>query len=307
MAKKPVAKKTSWATYVAPAALLALGVWAYYSMQSSDKPRSHQTVFMKHTFEEVKRGRASERDYVLGVEDLPEVIAVKNTGILKGVLYAPKDEELTVCLRDLLKGKFDEKATEAIWIPQNVRMYHEHAANHNPVSIPNMIGGMGGKPVQMYIVFSDKTLLGVNNDDDLRSRVIHELQHVEDSYYGFSLDGKPIPIKIDPSNLNDFTIFAADLKELRAHHKQLEDIIKNGILNGNTGVSEAFFGTMSLGYLHFSDRLKNYDPNSQEGKIRDAHFEKFKDITVENIGNGIKLSYEILGKKDSIEFGNKNK
>ncbi len=300
-----MAKKISLFTYVGPALLVALGAWTFYSFEKSNKDNPSKPYYLTYTFKEARRGNVSVKDYIMDFEDMPEVMAAKTSGTLKGFLYDPTDQELEDKLSELFKGKLDEKVIKSFAVPQKIREYHTHVQKHNPVTIPTILGGVFGKPVKLYMAFGKDFLNTVESDNELRSRIIHELQHVEDMYYGFSLDGKPVDLG-PLSSSKEISGLIDTLREFRAYHKQLEDLLGSYIQTGNSGVREAFFGTMALYYLHYYEELDtSCSPSADTRKIRDQHFECFKDITVQRIVDGIRLDYDILGKKDSIEFGMK--
>lgn len=262
--------------------------------------REKDSLRCRWTLDQVKSGFISPEAYLEERYNcLPEVVKAKESGMLKGFLYSPSEEDLRTLLPELLSNISSDKQSLEGLVLSSIRGYKEDEKDALGTTLPEIIDVFGAR-IPIYVGFYENLFSSrvVDNDADVRSMITHELQHVEDYYKGIRLND--VYLSYDTITPKTFRFdFLEQLTELRAIYKELEDIFRERVEKGETSVSSLWFGSQGANYLDDWNSLKEYPASDLEQRVRQLQFEQFKGIVPEKSGDTILIHFNLFGKQDT--------
>jgi len=264
-----------------------------------EENKTPSTAECNLSLKQVKLGTVSPEDYLQGRDRcLPEVIEAKNSGMLKGFLYNPSNEELEKLLGDVFSERTSDSERLERLVQSSIESYKSIEGDEVGTIIPGIVGVFGEK-VPSYVVFREEFFSSpaINNDADVRSIVNHELQHVKDWYEGISLND--IHLSYDTIYPGTLRIeFLQQLMELRAVYAELEDIFDKKVNTDSVSVSQEWLGSQAANYFTYWDSIVKYPTTDLEKRVRELQFEQFKGITPKVEGDQILITFNLFGKQE---------
>jgi len=250
-------------------------------------------------FHQVKAGSISPRAYLSEMEHcLPEAADAHASGMLGGFLYQPSDSELEQVLTGLFSGRPEEEV-QAI-VQANIDSYNELEGDAAGTILPAIAGAFGqGTPV--YVAFKEKLFSSpqINNDADVRSIIIHEVQHVKDWYAGIDLPGMHLSYNtISPETISKD--FLEHLLEFRAVYAELEDIFRERVDTGSSPVSPEWFGSRAEDYFLYWTFIEKRPTTELETRIREAQLGQYQGIVPEIREGELLIKFDLFGKQDVL-------
>ncbi len=253
---------------------------------------------------QVESGIVSPNAHMRDLEQcLPEAVAAKNSGMLKGFVYQPSDKELETLLTELFSDRAGNEQELQFLVQSSIDSYKTLRGKEAGTIIPTIIGAFGQR-IPSYVVFTNElySSASINNDADARSIAKHELRHVKDWYDGIILGD----VRLSFDTISPKTVridFLQHLMELRAVYDELKDAYRERVEIGRVSVSPQWFGSQAANYSAHWDFLKNYPATDLEEKARELQFRQFEGIKPEtNSGGKILIRFNLFGKQDTAEI-----
>lgn len=279
--------------YVAPiiaaATILAAGAYQYFfnsvqqdynnarpAIVTKDRPSSQP-----YTFNQVASGSVTPSQYLQELFDtMPEVQKCRSSGVLKGILYDPSEKEF----RELFANSYEHRSYGSLsfeeMLKRSERCFKD--ANNDRDAPAFTTSPTFGTEIPRYIIFKKGSLSGdflMENDEDVRGIVSHELQHVEDLYNGITLGN----IHVDYQSLRKKDVrieFLNSFAEFRAYGKQIKSFAESLGKTGKCSESQQYIMHTCLNYLDFRNKLDKFPANTVENDLRNMQFEEFSDIAM---------------------------
>jgi hypothetical protein len=238
----------------------------YSQITNSNEEQSNRTAYLNQV-----------------VRELPIARLMIEKGIIKGVIYEPKKEDL-----EKLRSLEDNPITNESLIENFKKRFYENDLDNSGATLISYKTNNIPNKSPSYLVFFEKIFTdpAVRNEEDLKSVIIHELNHAKDMYFGIDIpDGKSnTNFKITNSNLIN------NLLELRAYHRQLKMLFKEGKLKEK--ISQNHIGRVIQEYIAVHTVLEEQykkEATEDEKEIIDYQFKKFKDIVISEDKKGIDI------------------
>ena len=156
------------------------------------------------------------------------------------------------------------------------------------IKMPNYIA------VKRYLFFNDI----LNNDEDIRLMLLHELQHVKDRFTDIRLAGFSITELYMQGQLSEK--FYALVREIRARYEVVKEIFRNMSLGNKQPFSQQCISSLLYDYYVYLSSLEDYRGSSVEETIRRSQLNLLRNIKIEHISNGIKFSCNIFRRGDFL-------
>jgi hypothetical protein len=248
-------------------------------------------------------GLVSPHDYLNDISGcMSEVKDAQKSGMLKGIMYEPTNNELELILNELLSGIAEDKQELKSLIQSSIESYHDSDGGDAAVIIPGIVGVFGQK-IPILLAFNETLFSSpsINNDADVISIIKHELRHVEDWYDGITLDN--IHLSYDDLSQGTLTIdFLSNLMELRGIYAELEAAFKETVETGKFSISPQWFGSQAVNYSQHWKFLEDYHATDLEKEVREKQFEQFNGIVPKIGTDKISLKFNLFGGKKEASF-----
>ncbi|MBI3035251.1 hypothetical protein HYY71_02925 [Candidatus Woesearchaeota archaeon] len=254
------------------------------------------------SFEQVRAGAVSPQDYLKEREEcIPELVVAKNSGQLKGLLFEPTDQELQILLKRELKLIARNDAHLQELVNAAVENYNDGHPDVVGRVAPGLLGVVG-RNVPMYIVFKHQILLPdslYSTEADLKTSFAHEVQHVEDFYRGIRLGDLHLKYPgIVPPRMS--VKFFEQLGELRATHRELEDVLTYIVRARTIPIGNRLVGAQFLRYIQHWNYVKSEPSTSLEKKTSKLQLDEFADMVPEKKDGLIIINFKLDGKIHEI-------
>lgn len=251
--------------------------------------------------DQVKIGTIKPKDYLqTQFECFPKVKEAKNSGVLKGFLYQPSDQEQETILRTLYSTRTTDEQTLQHLIRSEIDNYKNLKGGHVGSIMPSNVSIFGQK-VPLYIIFKGElfTSPAIKNNADVASIAeYHERQHAEDWHNGITLDN--IHLAYHTISPETFSLtFLEQLMELRATYRELEAAFKDKVETGKISISSEWFTSQSVNYSRHYSHVKQNAITDLEKRVRDLQLQEFRGITPEITADSIIVKFDLFGKRDS--------
>jgi len=246
------------------------------------------------TLEDVKSGKASPESYLSQeFRTFPELAEAQKSGILKGFMYEPSEDELKTKLHEL----FYERAKDEMTLKRLIEIVMgEYAIFEKESGIVSIFPGIihvFGKEVPHYIACKEEffDVPVINNDEDVRGLLgKHELKHVKDYYSGITLSD--LHLSIDTITAETFRReFLASLMEVRASYEILEDTFQEQVEKKKISISKELFDIEATNYLNHWKFLEQNAQTDLEKRASDLQLEELKKIVPKKKEGGFPLIY----------------
>ena len=254
-------------------------------------------------FKNVASGKVLPQDYLdERFRCMPEVQRAYKSGMLKGFLYKPSNEQLEDVLRDLLSSRLKNKEELKYFIESFIDFYNNRMAESSvpeAITIPGF-SNLLGQRIPQYISFEDDidmfTPPAYNNDADVSDLIRHELKHVKDAYNGITLGN----IHLTKDMLSSKELGAEFLKhllELRAEYNTLSGIFEEIVKKGKHSVSKEHLFAKAVNYAGHRHYIKNKANTDLEQKVRDLQLKESKGLIPKIMENKGIIYFDLFGAK----------
>lgn len=225
--------------------------------------------------------------------EIPGIAEAEKSGMLKGFLYEPSEDELKGLIKNSLAETIDNELDIYYIVHESIEAYKQKpVATVVPTSSRIWLDR-----IPLYILFTDWLLSSpvIKNDADVKSVIRHELQHIEDSYNGITLGGMLLSdYQLSPNTFGPMFYYA--LSELRADYRQLEDVLKERFEKGRVGISLELFVDVATNYAKNWQFIRGAF-SDLEREIRMFQFIEFKGIVPKRKDNMLILRFNLFGKQ----------
>jgi hypothetical protein len=248
---------------------------AQNSTNSINKTAEHTNSFDLAKSEKIDRKRYLEE--LLTKNNRAELM--KRAGMLAKMIYKPSTNEIWNLANSHITNYNQELNYDKNEIIRlEIDSLKSFSENNDRATIFPLNRCFFGSKIPFYIIVSDKIFDDeqIKNEYDLLSVIQHELEHIFDYHTGLSLRYT----QIDKVKFKEEEILN-NILELRAYHKQLQDIFKNG--SEDTNISKAHKARVFSSYCEtYLDISKYFQEKAEESekKFIQAQFKDFKDFVV---------------------------
>jgi hypothetical protein len=249
---------------------------------------------------DVKAGANASEYLVSLAESMSAVRSASSAGTLEGILYNPSDKEMKGLLTKLFREKgAEDKAVKQLVsshldLLERVEKDKDAAFSLSPVAV-NLVG----KNISIYVVGFPGLISVAQTDGDVQGMILHELQHVEDTYYGAQVG----TVRVDWRNFASKEIgvgFWETLGELRATHRELIRIFGYWLGQRNRELSELYVVNVALRYSDLHTGIERQAGTPFEKGIAKTQTRIYRDVIPFYLPDGVRLDFNIEGQKSSF-------